>query len=65
MGDRLDARKTLPLAVGDTIVAPAGVHHDSVAKGTTIVSVTFIGPYTITYVHAYEAPRPRAFPYGY
>jgi quercetin dioxygenase-like cupin family protein len=65
MGDRLDARKTLPLAVGDTILAPAGFHHYSVAKGTTVVSVTFIGPYTITYVHAYEAPRQASFPYGY
>jgi quercetin dioxygenase-like cupin family protein len=64
MGDRLDAKKTLPLAVGDTAVAPAGVHHYSVAKGMTIVSVTFIGPYTITYVNDYEAPRQRPFPYG-
>jgi quercetin dioxygenase-like cupin family protein len=65
MGDRFDARKTLPLAVGDTILAPAGFHHYSVAKGTTVVSVTFIGPYTITYVHASDAPRQRAFPNGY
>jgi mannose-6-phosphate isomerase-like protein (cupin superfamily) len=65
MGDRLDARKTLPLAVGDTLVAPAGFHHYSVAKGTTVVSATFVGPYTITYVHAYEAPRQASFPYGY
>ena len=31
MGDRLDARKTMPLNVGDTAVAPAGIHHYSVA----------------------------------
>ena len=31
MGDRLDAKKTLPLTVGDTAVAPAGMHHYSVA----------------------------------
>jgi quercetin dioxygenase-like cupin family protein len=65
MGDRLDATKTLPLAVGDTAVAPAGMHHYSVARGTTIVAVTFMGPYTITYVNDYEAPRKRSFPYGY
>jgi hypothetical protein len=64
MGDRLDAKKTLPLTVGDTVVAPAGVHHYSVAKGTTVVAVTFMGPYTITYVNVYEAPRQRVFPYG-
>lgn len=65
MGDRVDARKTLALAVGDTAVAPAGVHHYSIAKGATVVSVRFIGPYTITYVHAYEAPRQGTFPFGY
>ncbi len=32
--------------------------------GTTRVRVTFMGPYTITYVHAHEAPRRPNFPYG-
>lgn len=65
MGDRLDARKTMSLTVGDTAVAPAGVHHYSVARGETVVAVTFIGPYTITYVNPSEAPRQRSFPFGY
>ena len=65
MGDRLDIKKTLPVAVGDTGTAPAGVHHYSVAKGATVVAVTFMGPYTITYVNAYEVPRQRIFPSGY
>jgi quercetin dioxygenase-like cupin family protein len=65
MGDRLDARKTLPLAAGDTAVAPTGVHHYSIAKRATVVAVTFMGPYTITYLNAYEAPRQGAFPNGY
>ncbi len=65
MGDRLDVKKTMALAVGDTALAPAGMHHYSVAKGKTVVSVTFVGPYTITYVNASEAPRQRLFPSGY
>jgi mannose-6-phosphate isomerase-like protein (cupin superfamily) len=65
MGDRLDARKTLPLTVGDTVVAPVGMHHYSLARGTTVVAVTFMGPYTITHVNVYQAPRQRLFPYGY
>ena len=65
MGDRLDIKKTIPVAVADTGTAPAGVHHYSVAKGATVVAVTFIGPYTITYVNAYEVPRQRIFPSGY
>jgi quercetin dioxygenase-like cupin family protein len=65
MGDRLDPRKTLALAAGDTAVAPAGIHHFSIAKGPTVVTVSFMGPYTITYVNTFEAPRRPAFPYGY
>jgi hypothetical protein len=65
MGDKFNAKKTLPLAVGDTVTAPPGFHHYSVAKGLTVVSVTFMGPYTITYVHASDAPQQRTFPHGY
>lgn len=65
MGDRLDPKRTRPLAAGDSATAPAGIHHFSIAKGRTVLSVTFIGPYTITYLRAEDAPRPRVFPYGY
>ena len=65
VGDRLDVGKTMAMVTGDTIVAPAGVHHYSIARGTTVVSVRFIGPYTITYVHSYQAPQRASFPYSY
>ena len=65
MGDRLDPKRTQPLAAGDSATAPAGMHHFSIAKGQTVLSVTFIGPYTITYVHAEDAPRQQNFPFGY
>jgi quercetin dioxygenase-like cupin family protein len=65
MGDRLDPKRTRPLAAGDSATAPAGMHHFSIAKGRTVLSVTFIGPYTITYLRAEDAPQPRAFPFGY
>ena len=64
MGDKLDAKKTIPLAVGDTATAPAGMHHFSVAKGATIVAVTIMGPYIMTYVHPKDEPW-GVFPYGY
>jgi quercetin dioxygenase-like cupin family protein len=64
MGDKLDARKTIPLAVGDTATAPAGMHHYFVTKGATIVSVTIMGPYILTYVHPRDEPW-GVFPYGY
>jgi quercetin dioxygenase-like cupin family protein len=65
IGDLLDPKLTLALAAGDSATAPAGMHHFSIAKGRTLVSATFMGPYTITYVRAEDAPRPRNFPFGY
>ena len=65
MGDKLDKKKTQEVPAGQGGTAPAGAHHYTIAKGRTIVSVTFIGPYTITYLNAYEAPRKVAFPYNY
>jgi quercetin dioxygenase-like cupin family protein len=64
MGDKLDARKTIPLAEGDTATAPAGMHHYFVTRGATIVSVTIMGPYILTYVHPRDEPW-GVFPYGY
>jgi quercetin dioxygenase-like cupin family protein len=65
MGDRLDPRRTRALSAGDSATAPAGMHHFSIARGRTILLVTFDGPYTITYLRAEDAPRPRVFPLGY
>jgi quercetin dioxygenase-like cupin family protein len=65
MGDRLDPKQTQTLLAGDSATAPAGMHHFSIAKGRTMLSVTFMGPYTITYIHAEDAPRPRGFPFSY
>jgi mannose-6-phosphate isomerase-like protein (cupin superfamily) len=64
MGDKLDVRKTLALTVGDTATAPAGMHHYFVTKGATIVSVTIMGPYVLTYVYPKDEPW-GVFPYGY
>jgi hypothetical protein len=65
MGERSDVRKADTLRTGDRAFAPAGAHHYWVALGPTVVALTFDGPYTITYVNAYEAPRGTAFPSGY
>ena len=65
MGDQLDPAKTQPLATGDSATAPAGMHHFSIAKGRTVLRVTFMGPYTITYLRAEEAPHKKVFPFGY
>ena len=64
-GDRLDPKMTQALAVGDSATAPAGMHHFSIAKGRTVLLVTFLGPYTITYLRAEDAPQRPVFPFGY
>jgi quercetin dioxygenase-like cupin family protein len=65
VGDVLDPKQTRALEAGDSATAPAGIHHFSIARGRTVVSATFTGPYTITYLRAEDAPRPRNFPFGY
>lgn len=65
MGDQIDPAQTRALTVGDSATAPAGIHHWSIARGRTVLAVTFEGPYTITYVRAEDAPRQRGFPFGY
>jgi quercetin dioxygenase-like cupin family protein len=65
MGERLDRRRTRALAAGDSATVLAGMPHFWIARGRTVVFMTFIGPFTITYLRAEEAPRPRAFPVGY
>jgi quercetin dioxygenase-like cupin family protein len=65
MGDRLDPKQTLALAAGDSATAPAGMHHFSIARGRTVLLVTFMGPYTITYLRAEDAPQSPHFPFGY
>ena len=64
MGDRIDPKQTRALTVGDSATAPAGMHHWSITEGRTVLAVTFMGPYTITYVRAEDAPRQRG-PFGY
>ena len=65
IGAELDPKRTQALAAGDSATAPAGIHHFSIARGRTVVSATFNGPFTITYLRAADAPRPRTFPFGY
>ena len=65
MGDKLDLKRTRVLTPGDSITVPAGMHHFWIASGRTVVSLTFIGPFAITYLRAEDAPRRGLFPFGY
>jgi quercetin dioxygenase-like cupin family protein len=64
VGDKLDPKRTRALAAGDSATVRAGMHHFWIASGRTVVSLTFIGPFTITYLRAEDAPRRGLFPFG-
>ena len=56
MGDVFDLSKTQPMKPGDTGKLPAGHHHYATAKGATIVSVSSMGPFGMTYVNPADDP---------
>jgi quercetin dioxygenase-like cupin family protein len=59
MGGTLDASKFTPLAVGSFGMLPPGMQHYARAKGTTVIQLHGIGPWTLTYVNPSDDPRPK------
>jgi quercetin dioxygenase-like cupin family protein len=62
MGDSLDVAKTQAMKVGDKGQVPAKAHHYATTKGATIVSVTAMGPFAMTYVNPADDPQKPAKP---
>jgi quercetin dioxygenase-like cupin family protein len=60
MGDALDLAKTQALPAGATVVVPAKQHHFAAAKGATVITVTALGPFALTYVNAADDPQAAA-----
>lgn len=56
MGDQFDLKQTKPMAVGDTGTIPATAHHFGATKVATVVSVTAMGPFAMTYVNPKDDP---------
>jgi hypothetical protein len=57
MGDTLDVSKTNTMKAGAKGNVPANHHHYAVAKGATVVSVTSMGPFAMTYVNPADDPQ--------
>ena len=57
MGDKMDTKAMKALKVGDTTTAPATVHHYAETKGKTIVEVSGMGPFQLTYVNPADMPK--------
>jgi hypothetical protein len=60
MGDVFDMAKTKPMKVGDKGSIPALMHHFATAQGQTIVSVSSMGPFAMTYVNPADDPQMHA-----
>ena len=60
MGDTLDLSKTKPMKVGDKGSIPAQMHHFAAAKEATIVTVSAMGPFAMTYVNPKDDPSKQA-----
>jgi quercetin dioxygenase-like cupin family protein len=60
MGDTLDVAKTNPMKAGAKGSIPANHHHFAVAKEATVVSVTAMGPFAMTYVNPADDPQKMA-----
>lgn len=60
MGDTLDVAKTMTLKAGAFITAPANAHHYAIARGRTVVQVSAMGPFVLTYVNPADMPHAAA-----
>ncbi|HMI56937.1 MAG TPA: cupin domain-containing protein [Gemmatimonadaceae bacterium] len=66
LGRKIDRKKSLVLAAGDTATTPAGVPHWSIAEGEVELVVTYqTGPFGIAYMSVRDEPGAHAFPSGY
>ena len=60
MGDKFDVASTKPMKVGEKGTIPAQMHHFAEAKSATIVSVSAMGPFAMTYVNPADTPQGTA-----
>lgn len=60
MGDTPDFAKAKALAPGAFITAGANMHHYAKAKGHTVVQVSAMGPFALTYVNPADDPTRKS-----
>jgi quercetin dioxygenase-like cupin family protein len=66
LGRKINRKKSLMLAAGDTTSTPAGVPHWSIAEGDVDLVVTYqTGPMGIAYMSRRDEPGSHSFPSGY
>jgi quercetin dioxygenase-like cupin family protein len=65
VGDEMDPAKAMRANAGDATTLHPGAHHYLIAAETARVRVTFMGPYTVTYVQTGQASERSIFPPGF
>lgn len=58
-GEVMDADDTTPLGPGAYTSMPPGMRHFAIAQGQTVIQLTSVGPWEITYVRSQDDPRTR------
>jgi quercetin dioxygenase-like cupin family protein len=59
MGSTWAGSTLKPMTAGQSGAIPAGAAHYAQAKGKTVVKVSAMGPFAITYVNASDDPRTK------
>jgi hypothetical protein len=57
MGDKFDVASMRALPAGSYVTAEKDMRHFVQAKGPTVIQVTAMGPFQITYVNQADDPR--------
>jgi len=57
MGDTFDAASAKPMKAGEKGSLPANTHHFAAVKGATLIAVSAMGPFAMTYVNAADDPQ--------
>jgi quercetin dioxygenase-like cupin family protein len=65
VGDEMDPGKAHRANAGDASTLNPGSHHYIISAETARVRVTFMGPYTVTYVQTGQAGGRSIFPSGF
>ena len=57
MGDKLDRSKGETMGPGGFVVMPVNMHHYVWTSGETVIQVTAMGPFDVTYIDLKDDPR--------
>src|SRR5881398_1857048 len=57
MGDKFDLSKAKAMKAGEKGSLPANTHHFAAVKGATLIAVSAMGPFAMTYVNAADDPQ--------